>query len=211
MAADRAIYDRFLPLAGTPRWALAAQDGNLQFPAAAETFSCALGVKVSQQRTPRLYLLLQRTVVDAGQSTAAAKRKYQRQRPFEVTGDEICVPSDEQALRGNASYPSGHASVGYLWGEVLAAVAPGRAAAVRERGLQFGISRAVCRLHWISDIDAGRTVGEAVMSALGEKPEFVADLMAARTEVALATAAAGYPSSQDCADEATTLALTAPP
>jgi acid phosphatase (class A) len=211
MATDQAMYARWMPLKDTPRWALAGADGNLQFPAAADTFACALGIDVNPQRMPRLYLLLQRTVVDAGQSTAAAKRKYQRQRPFEVTGDEICVPSDAQALRGNASYPSGHAAIGQVWGEVLAAVAPDRATAVRERGRQFGLSRAICRLHWMSDIDAGRTVGTAVMSALGENPEFVADLAAARAEVTKAIAARRQPSAQACAEEAATLALTAWP
>jgi acid phosphatase (class A) len=208
MAMDQAMYDKLRRLADTSRWALAGADGNLQFPAATDTFACALGFHVSEDRTPRLYVLLQRTVVDAGQSTGAAKRKYQRQRPFEVTGDEICVPSDEQALRGNASYPSGHAAIGQVWGEVLAAVAPDRAAAVRERGRQFGLSRAVCRLHWISDIDAGRTVGAAVIKALGENPEFVADLEAARAEVAQIAAGQGRSSDQACADEADTLALT---
>jgi acid phosphatase (class A) len=208
LAADEALYRDFMSLAATPRWPLARQDGNLQFPAAVDAFACALGMKVSRERTPRLYLLLQRTVVDAGQSTAAAKQKYQRQRPFEVAGDEICVPSDEASLRGNASYPSGHASVGYVWGEVLAAVAPDRAPAVRERGLQFGISRAVCRLHWQSDIDTGREVGAAVMLALRDKPEFVADLAVARGELARSAVTTGAPSAQECAGETTALALT---
>jgi len=207
-AADEAAYREVTPLAATPRWRLAKQDGNLQFPAAVDAFACALGITVSQQQMPRLYLLLQRTVVDAGQSTAAAKQKYQRQRPFEVADDEICVPSDAASLRGSASYPSGHASVGYVWGEVLAAVAPERAAAVRERGLQFGISRAVCRLHWQSDIEAGRNVGTAVMLALRDQPEFVADLEVARGEMARAAAAVGAPPAQHCTAETAALALT---
>jgi acid phosphatase (class A) len=211
LAADEAAYREVRPLAATPRWRLAGQDGNLQFPAAVDAFACALGIKVSQQQMPRLYLLLQRTVVDAGQSTAAAKQKYQRQRPFEVADDEICVPSDAASLRGNASYPSGHASVGYVWGEVLAAVAPERAAAVRERGLQFGISRAVCRLHWQSDIDAGRKVGTAVIRALRDQPEFVADLEVARGEMVRAAAAVGAPPARHCMDETAALALTRVP
>jgi acid phosphatase (class A) len=207
-AADEAAYRAFLPLAATSRWPLARRDGNLQFPAAFDAFACALGITVSQPQMPRLYLLLQRIVVDARQSTAAAKQKYQRRRPFEFADDEICEPSDEALLRGSASYPSGHASVGYLWGEVLAAVAPERAAALRERGLQFGLSRAVCRLHWQSDIDAGRKVGAAVMLAVRDQPEFVADLELARGEMARAGAATGAPPAQQCADEAAALGLT---
>jgi acid phosphatase (class A) len=210
LAADEAAYREFMPLAATARWPLARQDSSLQFPAAVDAFACALGMTVSQQQMPRLYLLLQRTVVDAAQSTATAKQKYQRQRPFEVADDEICVPAGKDSLRGTASYPSGHASVGYVWGEVLAAVAADRAAAVRERGLQFGISRAACRLHWQSDIDAGRKVGTAVMATLLATPEFVADHDAARTEVALAMKSASPPPAQDCAAEAAALALTPP-
>ncbi|MGB7738462.1 MAG: hypothetical protein WBM03_05060, partial [Steroidobacteraceae bacterium] len=86
-AADEAIYQKFSALQGTARWRLAAADANLKFPGAANVFACAVGINVTDATTPRLYALLQRVVIDAGQSTAKAKQKYQRARPFEVTGD----------------------------------------------------------------------------------------------------------------------------
>jgi len=208
-AADEAIYQKLSSLQGTARWRLAATDANLEFPGAANVFACAVGINVTDATTPRLYALLQRVVIDAGQSTAKAKQKYQRARPFEVTGDPTCVPEDEQLLRGNASYPSGHASLGYVWGAVLAELAPDRADAARARGYQFGQSRVVCRVHRQSDVDAGRTVGQAVFERLHRDAEFVADMAAAKVEVKKARRH-GPPAGRDCRAEAAALQSTAP-
>jgi len=43
-------------LRGTPRFAKAAMDADLRFPHAAGTFSCALGIPISEQDTPHLYI-----------------------------------------------------------------------------------------------------------------------------------------------------------
>jgi acid phosphatase (class A) len=208
-AADEAIYRELSALQGTARWRLAAADANLKFPAAANVFACVVSINVTEATTPRLYALLQRVVIDAGQSTAKAKQKYQRDRPFEVTGDPTCVPEDEQVLRGNASYPSGHASLGYVWGEVLAELAPDRAAAARARAYQFGQSRVVCRVHYQSDVDAGRTVGQAVIERLHQDAEFVADMAAAKAEVKQARRQ-GTPDGRDCRAETAALQATDP-
>lgn len=208
--ADMATYQRMQSLAGSARWTLAAQDANLKFPQAANAYACALGIRVDPEVTPRLYTLLHRTIVDAGQSTYPAKVKYGRTRPFEETGDPSCVPEDEGALRGSPSYPSGHASLGYVWGEVLAAVAPDRAVALRDRAYQFGRSRVVCRVHHQSDVEAGRRVGAAVMPRLYQNAEFLADLAAAKVEAQQARARAADPGT-DCAAEARALSATPPP
>jgi acid phosphatase (class A) len=207
-AADEAIYRKLDALQGTARWRLAATDANLKFPGAANVFSCAVGINVTEATTPRLYALLQRTVIDAGQSTAKAKQHYKRDRPFEVTGDPTCVPEDEKVLRGNASYPSGHASLGYVWGEVMAELVPDRAVAARARAYEFGQSRVICRVHRQSDVDAGRIVGQAVIERLHQDEEFVADMAAAKMEVKKARRH-GPPAGRDCHAEAATLQVTA--
>jgi acid phosphatase (class A) len=209
-AADEAIYRKLSPLQGSARWQLAASDANLKFPGAANVYSCAVGIDVTEATTPRLYALLQRVVIDAGQSTAKAKQKYNRDRPFEVTGDPTCVPEDEQLLRGNASYPSGHASLGYVWGEVFAELVPERAAAVRARAYQFGQSRVVCRVHRQSDVDSGRLVGKAVFERLHQDADFVADMAAAKIEMQKARRH-GPPAGRDCPAEAVALQATAAP
>ncbi len=207
--ADEDVYRKLGALQGTPRWQLAARDANLKFPEAANVFSCAVGFEVTATTTPRLYVLLQRVVIDAGQSTAKAKQKYNRDRPFEVTGDPTCVPEDEKLLRGNASYPSGHASLGHAWGEVFAELRPERAAAARARGHEFGQSRVICRVHRQSDVDAGRTIGQAVFERLHQESEFVADMAAAKLEVKKARKH-GPPAGRDCRAEAAALQANNP-
>ena len=111
-------------------------------------------------------------------------------------------------LRNNASYPSGHASLGFVWGEVLAEVVPDRAAELRERGYQFGQSRVVCRLHSQSDVDGGRAVGAAVMPALRANAAYRADVAAAKVEAQQARARGKGPA-RDCDAEAAALRATA--
>lgn len=187
--ADVAVYRDSTKLRDTARWRLAAADADVGFPHAAGTFSCALGVPISQAGMPTLYTLLQRVVVDAGQSTLAAKDKYQRERPFTLFDDPICVPNDVAVLRKNGGYPSGHASVGWVWALILTEIAPDRTDPLLRRGYEFGQSRVVCGVHWQSDIDTARVVGAAVYARLHAEPEFMADVAAARAEVVRARAA----------------------
>jgi acid phosphatase (class A) len=52
-----------------------------------------------------------------------------------------------------------------------------------ERGLDFGISRNVCNVHWHSDVVYGRMMGAAAVAALHANTEFIVDLEAAKKEV----------------------------
>src|SRR5687768_14574359 len=79
---DEAVSRAMQSLRGSPRYALAARDADLAFPHAATAFACALDVAITEQDTPRLYLLLRRTLTDAGLGTYGAKDHYQRVRPF---------------------------------------------------------------------------------------------------------------------------------
>ena len=205
VARDEEASKTALALQGSPRWDLAARDVELSFPKAAETFSCALGVEVSEAQTPRLYLLLRRTLTDAGRSTSPTKKAFMRQRPFMVNGQPTCAPKDEAFLRNDGSYPSGHSAIGWAWGLLLAQAAPERADAVLARGRAFGHSRVVCNVHWLSDVEEGRVMGAAAVARLQSAPDFQADMAAARAEI-IAARAAGKTPQGDCAGEAALLA-----
>ncbi len=183
-ALDDEIARGNLPLRGTPRWQLAARDANLKFPQAADVFSCALDAPVSQEQTPRLYLLLRRTLADAGLSTYGVKDKYARARPFMVNHQPTCTPDEEAKLSKDGSYPSGHNAVGWAWALILAEIAPQQSDAVLARGLAYGQSRLVCNVHWQSDAMQGRIMGAAAVARLHADPAFRADLAAASSELA---------------------------
>jgi acid phosphatase (class A) len=202
---DEASQEFAVTLQGGPRWDLATKDADLRFPGAADTFSCALDVKVGPDNTPKLYTLLRRTLADAGLATYPTKTKYMRPRPFMVKGGEICTPADAERLRNDGSFPSGHAAVGWAWALILAEAAPDRQDAILARGRAFVQSRVVCNVHWRSDTEEGAMMGSAVVARLHDQPEFRADLDAAKGEIAAARAAGQHPS-RDCRAEAAALA-----
>ena len=199
-ALDEEVSQKTFALRGTLRWELAAKDANLMFPEAASTFSCAMGAPITEQDMPHLYMLLRRTLADAGLSTYAAKKHYQRQRPFMVNDQPICTPNEEDHLREDGSYPSGHTALGWAWALILAEIAPERADEILARGRTFGESRNVCNVHWHSDVVAGRFMGAAVVARLHANPAFQAELDAAKAELD-AVRAKGLRPTRDCQAE----------
>ena len=204
-AADLAMYTTTRALRGTARWSYAAEDANLKFPQAAGTFSCAMDLPISQERTPHLNMLLRRSLLDAGLSTYAAKDHYNRKRPFVVAGDASCTPAEEAFLVKDGSYPSGHAALGWAWALLLTEVAPERTDTLLARGYAFGQSRVICGVHWQSDVNAGRLMGAATVARLQSDATFRAQLAAARTEVADARTK-GLHAERDCKAEEAALA-----
>ncbi|MHC6217061.1 acid phosphatase [Stenotrophomonas acidaminiphila] len=208
-ALDEAIARQATALRGSARFAQAGADADLRFPAGAGQFSCALGVAVDSEHTPALYRLLQRSLIDASAATRAAKNHYRRPRPFMVNGQPTCTPDDEPHLRGSGSYPSGHTAIGWAWALILSEIAPERATALLERGSNYGQSRLVCNVHWYSDVQQAQTLGAATVARLHDNPGFVADLGAARRELAAARVHP-RPLPRDCAAEAAALATGLP-
>jgi acid phosphatase (class A) len=204
-AFDEDVSRKALALRGSSRWNLAAEDANLRFPQAAGTFSCALDTEISEQATPTLYLLLRRSLADAGISTSASKKQHNRPRPFLVNRDPICSPADEKFLASDGSYPSGHAAVGWAWALILATISPESTDALLARGLAFGESRVVCNVHWRSDVIEGRSMGAATVARLHADPAFRADLETAKRELAEARKAQRKPV-RDCSAESAALA-----
>lgn len=204
-ALDQDIARDMLKLQGSERFKLAGLDANLDFPEAAGTFYCALGVAVTEHDTPTLYRLLRRVRVDASAATGLSKNRYRHARPFMLDGEPTCVkPDDEEELRKNGSYPSGHTSIGWAWAEVLAEVAPDRAEAILERGRAFGESRLVCNVHWASDVREGRMIAAATVARLHASPEFLSDVQAAKGDVETARKK-GLRPQRDCKFEARAL------
>ncbi len=180
---DQERAAKYVSLEDEDRKDQAAKDAVLSFPEAAEAFNIVLDVKISEETTPHLYMILRRTLADAGLSTYGAKNHYQRARPFMVNNTPICTPKDEALLRKDGSYPSGHTAIGWAWALILAEVFPENADMIFERGKQFGISRNACNVHWHSDVVYGRMMGAAAVALLHSNADFLIDLEAAKEEV----------------------------
>jgi acid phosphatase (class A) len=182
---DMEMAAKFVTMEDEGRKEQAANDAILHFPEATDAFNIVLDVKISRENTPLVYMILHRTLADAGLSTYAAKNHYKRARPFMVNGNPTCSPEDEEALRTDGSYPSGHTAIGWAWALILTELFPDQANLILERGKQFGISRNVCNVHWHSDVLAGRMVGAAAVARLHANDDFLIDMAAAKKELAV--------------------------
>jgi len=121
-----------------------------------------------------------------------------------VNEQPICTPDSREFLVANGSYPSGHAAIGWVWALILGEIAPEQADAIFARGRSFGESRIICNVHWHSDVVAGRFIGAAAVARLHADPAFLAELAAAKTEVAN-WRTKGFQPLRDCRAEADAL------
>ena len=114
------------------------------------------------------------------------KAFYGRQRPFERF-DEAMPSHEEDDLRGEGSYPSGHSLRGWGVALLLAQIAPERANEIFKRGWDYCNSRVIVGAHWQSDVDASRTAASIGFCALQGSPEFRAQMEKAQEEYAVKT------------------------
>ena len=180
---DQDIAAMYVALKDETRKEQATHDADLAFPEAVDAFNIVLDVQITEETTPHLYMILRRTLADAGLSTYAAKNHYQRARPFMVNNTPICTPDDDAGLRKDGSYPSGHTAIGWAWALILAELFPEQGDVILERGKQFGISRNVCNVHWHSDVVYGRMMGATAVAMLHSNTDFMIDLAVAKEEV----------------------------
>lgn len=199
---DWKIFRDTRALEGSDRWKLAQADDNYRPAALLEDFSCSVGAKLTPENVPTLASILGRTTIDAGMAAEAAKQLYKRTRPYlHNTPNNICIEKTDGLAR-SFDYPSGHGSLGWMSGLVMAQLAPDRASDVLARGRAFGESRIVCGLHNMSAIEAARTNAAGVFAALQGSSEFLTAMTKAREEIDVARRTAAKPDAAWCAKEA---------
>ncbi|MCR5877764.1 phosphatase PAP2 family protein [Phenylobacterium sp. J367] len=191
--AERAYYDETRKLEGSDRWKRAIEDNEIWQGGALNRFSCALGKQLSEAGTPTAWRILHRIELDVRDIGNVPKNHYNRDRPLIGNDKPICIARQDW-MKTNASYPSGHAMVGWTWALLLTELAPERADPLLVAGREMGESRAICGVHFMSDIEAGRTLASGMVARLHAEPAFNADMAKARKEIAAAPAAANCPS-----------------
>lgn len=178
---DRAKYEEGMTLRNTERGAEAVLDA--QSSKVPESLSAAFGCSIDKVTTPEIYALIQHLRGELGDmSTRTAKQKYFRVRPFVLYNTHTCYPKDEERLRENGSYPSGHSARGWAVALILSEINPQRKEIILKRGFEMGQSRVICGYHWQSDVDAGRLVGSAAVALLHTNSVFLDQLNKAKNE-----------------------------
>jgi acid phosphatase (class A) len=180
---------RHIQAVRTPeRLAQAKWDGDHEDSSA---FAAVLGPRFDLQNLPATRALL--AVVENDQSVAAseAKKAFHRHRPWTFEPSlEVCerVKPNAQGKPADplTAYPSGHSTLGYSVGIVLANLIPTKAPAIMARASDYAYSRLVCEVHFRSDIVAGQALGTAVGVMLLHAAALKPQIEAARQELALA-------------------------
>lgn len=183
--ADRQVFEETRGLKDSDRWAQAIVDNDLWGGGALKQYACSAGVTLDEAQTPTTLRILHRVELDVRTVGTPAKNHYGRLRPMIGNDAPICVPREDW-MKTNSSYPSGHSMTGWAWALILAELRPAKADAMLAIGKQVGDSRAICGVHFPSDIEAGRTLGAAMVAKLHGDPQFLADMAKARKEIARA-------------------------
>ncbi len=198
--ADWAIFRATRSLEGSERWVLAQNDDSYRPTSLLKDFSCAVGTELTAENAPSLAALLGRATIDAGAAAQRAKEVYQRTRPYLHNAGAICIERSD-GLGRSFDYPSGHGSLGWVSGLVIAQLAPDRTTQILARGRAYGESRVVCGVHNMSAVEAARTNGAGVFAALQNSTEFQSAMQLAKTEVTAARASGKAPDAAACARE----------
>jgi acid phosphatase (class A) len=155
----------------------AARDAKDETP---DIFNGAIGFDIA--RTPETRKLLQMVVDEEDGDSKKAKEFFHRIRPY-VTDTSLQTCEAKKPGKPANSYPSGHASLSFSMGIVLAQLLPPKAQAILARSRQYAENRLICGVHYRSDIVAGQQFGTVLAMRLMENTAFQTQMQAAKAEL----------------------------
>ena len=174
------------------RAAIAERDAIWDLDTLAAIFSEPFGMKISKEATPEIYKAFVNGVHTIGLIRVRPKAYFMRKRPFDRFQEHMLTTWEEDDLRGEGSYPSGHTIRGWSAALILAEINPAAANAIYARGWDYGVSRVIVGAHWQSDVDASRPAASIGYALLQTSPAFKEQMDKARKELAINKAVDKY-------------------
>lgn len=160
--------------------AIATHDAKDESP---DIFNDAIGFDATAK--PQTAKLLQMVMEEEDGDSKAAKAYFHRLRPYAVDPSvRACEPVKPGKVKAANSYPSGHSSLAFSMGVVLASLIPEKSQAILARANAYAEHRLVCGVHYRSDIVAGQQFGTVLALKLMQNPVFRAQMDLARAELA---------------------------
>ena len=168
--------------ADSARAALAVAQAVETIEDMAKLFSEPFGMEISAKKTPAIMNMLERGIRTLKQVGSLPKRHYMRRRPYDRFNESTLVPTEEERLRTNGSYPSGHTVRAWSMALLLVEVNPAAQDALLKYAYEWGQSRVIAGFHWQSDVDASKVLVSAAFASLHNDETFLADMKKARAE-----------------------------
>ncbi len=164
------------------RAAIAVRDAVYGIETICHEFSIPFGLQLSKENTPEIYKLLEEALATCDNICIEPKIYWNRTRPFVYFNEPTLTPQDEQFLRTNGSFPSGHTILGYSAALLLTEINPERADTLMSRGMMYGESRIIVGAHWFSDVVAGRMAASIAYAKLHTSQRFLKQMKKCRKE-----------------------------
>jgi acid phosphatase (class A) len=180
-AQEKAEFDELRAIAArstAEQRAVAKKDAEDETP---DIFNAAIGFDVATR--PQTFKLLSMVVDEEDGDTKGAKAFFHRDRPYAADPSlKTCTPV--KPGKAANSYPSGHSSLAFSMGVILASLMPEKSQAILARSAEYAEHRLVCGVHFRSDIVAGQQFGTVLGLRLMQNPQFQAQMKLARAELA---------------------------
>ena len=141
--------------------------------------SDVLGPNFSKEKLKITVPFIERAYRDQIEACKEVKEHFNRQRPFVL--DPKIKPVYQQAA--NASYPSGHATTGYVYTIILSMMVPEKAQVLYDRAAVYGRNRVIAGVHFPTDVEAGKISAAVIVNMLIQQPLFMRDLERAKKEL----------------------------
>jgi hypothetical protein len=159
--------------------AAAAKDAKDETP---DIFNSVIGFDIATM--PETNKLLTMVAEEEDSDSRVAKAYFHRLRPYSADPSlKTCEPVKPGKAAKLNSYPSGHATLAFSMGVVLADLLPAKSQAILARSGQYAERRLVCGVHYRSDIVAGQQFGTILALRLMENPAFRAQMEKAQSEL----------------------------
>ncbi|HEX2964929.1 MAG TPA: phosphatase PAP2 family protein [Syntrophorhabdaceae bacterium] len=120
-----------------------------------------------------------RVFADQIEACLEIKEHFNRQRPFVI--DPEIKPIYQQSA--NPSFPSGHATTGYVYTIILSMMVPEKTQELYDRAEAYGRNRVIAGVHFPTDVEAGRVSAAVIVNALIQQPLFMRDFERAKKEI----------------------------
>lgn len=175
-------YEWGKTIRGTERGQQAKEDATHTLEYFSKIYSVPFGITISKENTPEIYTLLERLLATTLLCKDKAKKRIMRKRPYVQFNEPTPVPEDEESLRTNSSYPSGHTTMGWGIALILAELNPDRQNEILKRGFEYGESRVILGFHYQSDVDHARIITSTLVNRLHANDDFMKQLQKAKEE-----------------------------
>jgi acid phosphatase (class A) len=137
-------------------------------------------------KLPATAAMLDAVLHERDAAADVVKVYYGRRRPWTFNDDiQVCEAAGKNGSKVRA-YPSGHGTLAYAQGVILAHLMPSKGQIIMARAEDFAESRMYCGVHSRSDIRASAILGTTIGTLLLHNAEFKPLLDNARAELSAA-------------------------